>query len=199
MYPLLFSKSHWNKWKMKHAKFWKVLCQILFRFWKNEERFWRGQCCVEKALNESLFWYDQTSSWVQRKKSTSEIVKCTKKFCVPGSFLQRGKCILLLQLETFHVVSFIFLNARCFVFRSFFFVTPCVVLEQCSSSLFWKRSRSFGRESRIFHRTNLVWDSLWCMISKYVAFSTILLWHFSQSWLCSRFFGWVRSEQISLE
>ena len=82
MYPSLFSKSLWNKWKMKHAKFWKVLCQILFRFWKNEERFWRGQYCVEKALNELLFWYDQISSWVQRKKAASEIVKCTKKFCV---------------------------------------------------------------------------------------------------------------------
>ena len=79
---VLFSRILWNKWKMKHAKFWKILCQILFRFWKNEERFWRGQCCVEKALKELLFWFDQISSWVQRKKATSEIVKCTKKFCV---------------------------------------------------------------------------------------------------------------------
>ena len=99
MYPLLFSKSLWNKWKMKHAKFWKVFCQILFRFWKNEERFSAGQHCVEKAMKELLFWYDQISSWVQRKKATSEIVKCTKKFCVLENRLSTHNMVLSLELK----------------------------------------------------------------------------------------------------
>ena len=43
--------------------------QLLFCFWKNEEKFWRGQCCVGKTLNELLFWYDQISSWRHRKKN----------------------------------------------------------------------------------------------------------------------------------
>ena len=51
------------------------------------------------VLKNYLMSYDQISSWVHRKKTTSEIFKCTKKFYVfesllsqPSSFLGFQQC-----------------------------------------------------------------------------------------------------------
>ena len=109
---MLLSKSVWNEWNMNYTKFWIFRVNYCFCFWKNEEIFWRGQCCVEKTLNVLLFWYDQISSWRHRKKATSEIVKCTRKFCVPENisfddfmlktYFQYSVFLPLIYLSTIH-------------------------------------------------------------------------------------------------
>ena len=70
--------------KIEACQFLENFVSNIVLFLKEWKEISKGQYCVEKALNKLLFWYDQISSWVERKKASRDQVRKTPKYTQYG-------------------------------------------------------------------------------------------------------------------